>query len=642
MSDTPTPLPINPSLEQLQKRAKERVREARATGNQNAMLADAQFAIAREHGFETWAKLKQHIEALRPPGIELFERLASDLAGAYASGDEKTVRAINADFGTAFPADFHDPDKMRRRMPTWYASEARPTELAFADARQMVAHAYGFENWTKFAAGFMQPGHEPRSAPFFVKRRPPYYTIDWEENRLSVRGPQSRKDWEEIFTVVEEYGISKLKAVGITDDAMMALSDLECVTHLDVSGAKGLTDDGAHYLARMPQLVGLEIGGQHTTLTARAFEPLRGLKRLRHFSSFWTEGFTDAAAAHLAGCDLLESVSVMGSAAGDGLIRALAGKAELRRLETGRGVTDAGIPALHESPAFKRWLGGEVRTGLMGEINTPTRLLIDGDFTDAGIDALTGLEGVAALAFFRHSKEFTAGGLEPLHRLPHLEIFEIEGGRCGDEAMRQIAAIPRLRQLQAQGAVAGDAGWEALSRSETLEYIWGRECPNFGSRGFTALMNLPALRGMGISCKQVGDDALAKLPLCRELRQFVSIGVSDAGFRHVGRCEQLESLYCMYCRDTRDVATEHIRGLERLRTYYAGMTQITDRSLEILGRMESLEKLEFWQCMGITDEGIGHLAGLPKLRRIEIQSSPGVSESVRQLFRKPVRVHYTG
>ncbi len=376
-------------------------------------------------------------------------------------------------------------------------------------------------------------------------------------------------------------------------------------------------------------------------LTAHAFEALRELKGLRRFSSSWTEGFTDAAAAHLAACDLLESVHVIGSAAGDGLIRALAGKRELRYLETGRGVTDAGVCALDEIPAFKRWLGGEVRTGLMGDSKTPTRLLIDGDFTDAGIDALTGLEGVAALAFFWHSKGFTPGGLEALRRLPQNEVFEIDGGRCGDEAMRQIAAIPRLRQLQAQGAVAGDAGWEALSRSETLEYIWGRECPNFGSRGFNALLNLPALRGMGISCKQVEDGALAKLPLCGELRQFVSIGVSDAGFRHVGRCEQLESLYCMYCRDTGDAATEHIRGLKRLRTYYAGMTQITDRSLEILSRMESLEKLEFWQCMGITDAGIAHLAGLPKLLQVEVHSSPGVSEKIRQLFRESVRVHCT-
>ena len=48
----------------------------------------------------------------------------------------------------------------------------------------------------------------------------------------------------------------------------------------------------------------------------------------------------------------------------------------------------------------------------------------------------------------------------------------------------------------------------------------------------------------------------------------------------------------MYCRDTTDTATEHIAAL-RLRYYYAGLTLITDRSLEILGRMTSLEQVEF-------------------------------------------------
>src|SRR5215470_10489810 len=135
--------------------------------------------------------------------------------------------------------------------------------------------------------------------------------------------------------------------------------------------------------------------------------------------------------------------------------------------------------------------------------------MIDGDFTDAGLGGLAKLEGVAALSFFWHSKVFTAAGLDVLRRLPKLEVFGIDGDQCGDEAMRQIAAIPRLRQLQAQGAIAGDAGWEALGRSQTLDYIWGRECPNFTNGGFRALANLPRLHGMGISCKLVDDHALA-------------------------------------------------------------------------------------------------------------------------------------
>ncbi len=145
------------------------------------------------------------------------------------------------------------------------------------------------------------------------------------------------------------------------------------------------------------------------------------------------------------------------------------------------------------------------------------------------------------------------------------------------------------------------------------------------------------LRGIGISCKLVDDNALAALPRFPALRQFVSIDVSDDGFRHIGVSENLESLYCMYCRDTGDAATEHLRGLRKLRDYYAGMTQITDRSLEILGKMEAFEKLEFWQCMSITDAGVAHLAALPKLQRIEIHGSPRVSRGITQLFRRRYR-----
>jgi hypothetical protein len=631
MSESPPPLPSKPlpskpSLEQLQKRAKDRVRELRS-----ATLADAQFAIAREHGFESWAALKHHIEALRPPGIEPFERLANDLAAAYTSGDEQFVRAINANFGTTFPTDFHGPEKVRQLM-----------REPMADARQMVAHAYGFETWAKFAASITQPTADPRSAPVFLSSRPPFYSIDWKQNLLRARGPQTRKNWEEIFAVVEEYGISKLEAGGITDDAIKALAELECVTHLNVGGSKGLTDDGAQHLAHMPQLIELEIGGWHTALTDRAFEPLRHLTQLRQFKSCWTQGFTDQAAEHLTACDLLESVNVTGSLAGDGLIRALAGKTALRFLDTGRTVTDAAIPDLQRVPAFKMWLGGEIHVGLMGASKLPNRLMIDGDFTDTGLAALDGLDGVAALSFFWHSKAFTAAGLEPLRRLPRLEVFGVDGDQCGDEAMRQIASIPRLRQLQAQGATAGDAGWKALSRSQTLEYIWGRDCPNFGSEAFIALADSPAVRGIGISCKLVDDSALAALPRFPALRQFVSIDVSDDGFRHIGSCENLESLYCMYCRDTGDAATEHLRRLQKLRNYYAGMTQITDRSLVILGQMEAFEKLEFWQCMSITDAGVVHLAALPKLQQIEIHGSPKVSRSIIQLFREGVDVHYSG
>src|SRR5687768_1911 len=56
-------LPARPNLEFLKKLAKKRLREMRGNAR-GAKLADAQLAVAREHGFASWRKLKSHVESL--------------------------------------------------------------------------------------------------------------------------------------------------------------------------------------------------------------------------------------------------------------------------------------------------------------------------------------------------------------------------------------------------------------------------------------------------------------------------------------------------------------------------------------------------------------------------------------------------
>jgi len=206
--------------------------------------------------------------------------------------------------------------------------------------------------------------------------------------------------------------------------------------------------------------------------------------------------------------------------------------------------------------------------------------------------------------------------------------------------MRHIAAMPGLRMLMGQGTVATDDGFVSLSRSQTIEYIWGRECPNLKGSGFAALAAMPSLRGIAVSCKHVDDVALSTLTRFPALTELMPMDVTDHGFRHVGHCRQLESLILMYCRGTTDVATEHIAGLSKLKRYYAGGTQITDRSLGLLGQMSSLEHLEFDSCAGITDAGVARLAGLPQLREISIEGSPNVTREGMAIFPATVRVNY--
>ena len=62
----PSQLPQRPNLEFLKKLAKERLDRLRQQ-DPSAALADAQHALAREYGFDSWTKLKAHIDAAAHP-----------------------------------------------------------------------------------------------------------------------------------------------------------------------------------------------------------------------------------------------------------------------------------------------------------------------------------------------------------------------------------------------------------------------------------------------------------------------------------------------------------------------------------------------------------------------------------------------
>lgn len=103
-------LPPRPSLEQYRKQAKDllhatraanpeavermnqcpRVRDQAGAGTlAEYALADAQFVIAREHGFDSWPVFASHVEGLerRDPSVARFEAAA----GAVISGDEPAL-----------------------------------------------------------------------------------------------------------------------------------------------------------------------------------------------------------------------------------------------------------------------------------------------------------------------------------------------------------------------------------------------------------------------------------------------------------------------------------------------------------------------------------------------------------------------
>ena len=115
--------------------------------------------------------------------------------------------------------------------------------------------------------------------------------------------------------------------------------------------------------------------------------------------------------------------------------------------------------------------------------------------------------------------------------------------------------------------------------------------------------------------------------------------IPDAGYRHIGKCEQLESLILMYCRDTTDAATEHITGLRKLSYYFNNYTTITDRTPELLSGMDSIERITFDTCHDLTNAGVARLTRLPRLRELRV-SGQRVTSEVVDAFPPRVSVFY--
>jgi hypothetical protein len=411
--------------------------------------------------------------------------------------------------------------------------------------------------------------------------------LSLEDARLLVAREYGFRNWEALKESTTQPPrpprVRPIPSNKITDEILASMvGNDESITHLDLSGSP---------------------------VTERGLEVLRHLPRL-------------------------ESLNLMFTNTGDGAIRLLAGRESLRHFWSGHQVTDAGLALLHDIPAFKTWLGGEARMALLSYECAPNQLTLRGTFTDRGMQALRGLEGLFGLNVDDARLAISAAAMEPLTSLPNLGWLAVD---ARDDWMPYIADMPRLRFLGVQDTAAGDDGFVALSTSRSIEHIWGRRCHNLRTRGFTALANMPALRALSVSCLNVGDDGLAALPDFPALRELMPMDVPDAGYRHIGKCEQLESLILMYCRDTTDAATEHITSLRNLSYYFNSYTTITDRTPALLSTIDSLERVTFDSCHELTNDGVAALARLPKLRELSV-SGLRITPEVARAFPPGVTV----
>jgi ankyrin repeat protein len=576
--------------------------------------------------FEVAAMLRRASTPAARAAVERFQRMASILLDAYRTGTPEAMERL-----WAHTWHRRSWEAMRRyvqldlgRPPK---TEGEDVPISLDDARWLIARDNGFTSWAdliEHAVDHAADSHPKAAAPFRVLARPT------EELPSSLA---RTRDWDAAIATIRGRGLPGLDANGqMTDEILERVARLEHLTVLRLGGSKNLTDAGVAHLEGMTELRELDLGG--CPITDRSLEIVARLPKLEQLG-LWRTTVTDAGTAGLSRCERLTRVDLAWTPTGDGTIRALAGKERLAHLRAGDLVTDAGLAALHEYPVFKSWQGGEAEFGLTSADAGPNMLMLRGSITDRGLATLVGLDGLFGLNVDDSHLAITSAGLEPLVSLPHLGFLAFD---AKDESMPYIAAMPHLRFLMCQDTEAGDDGFVSLSRSRSIEYIWGRRCHNLRSRGFTALADIPTLRALSVSCKNVDDAGLSTLPRFPSLRELMPMDVPDEGYRHIGRCEQLESLVLMYCRDTGDVATSHLTKLPRLKKYFAGYTRATDRTPQYLSEIDSLESIDLSSIPGITNAGIAALTRLPRLRELRLGGMQHVDLRTLPAFREEVRL----
>ena len=133
-------LPPRPNLEQYKKQAKDLLKRWKsAEPRAKRVLADAQHAIAREHGFDTWKQFTDRIARLTGAAekAEIWKSAEDALIAGDAATLDRLLRAHEKMF--------------RREQPqsSWFGGLT--PDYKAGDARAIVARNHLFDDWDQFA-----------------------------------------------------------------------------------------------------------------------------------------------------------------------------------------------------------------------------------------------------------------------------------------------------------------------------------------------------------------------------------------------------------------------------------------------------------------------------------------------------------
>lgn len=185
---------------------------------------------------------------------------------------------------------------------------------------------------------------------------------------------------------------------------------------------------------------------------------------------------------------------------------------------------------------------------------------------------------------------------------------------CRGDVLRELKQLERLRSLSICTGPPTDAEVELIASLTPLRRLAlsGR----FTDVHMRQIMALPHLRELRIASPLITDEGMKALGRWRHAHTLAlhCEGVTSAGVAHALKAQSLECLDLGRTPVT-DEIMEMVSGLPKLQSLGLAYTRISDSGVQRLAQLRRLQRLDL-SCTAISDSAIAPLAKLPNLRKL--------------------------
>ncbi len=406
-----------------------------------------------------------------------------------------------------------------------------------------------------------------------LSKRPSLRCLDLD----LARNPLSNAAVRHI-TALQQLVTLRLGSRKITSVAPLAgkLPLLE-VLHLR---STGIDDDGLRAMSSFPRLRYLNLMGTEISDAGLVWLSKLGGLRALHLAS---DGVYGHGANHLSGLSQLRVLTLpMGATQLD--LAHLRGLTELRQLQVYVPLTTKNAPHLFALKKLQRLILDKVARGSLAQLSWLGQLRTLILPRTAGDDAMRHVGRLHRLRELDLTKaQITDVGLRRLRGLKRLRSLTLDQTEVGDVGLEVLAGMVELRHLSLNDTRVTGASLRyvaALKRLRVLKLSQARLKPT----DLRHLVGLPVLTLLHVNCTRIGDPGLrvlSQLPAVRSL-SVGGNGITNGGLRFLRKLSHLRSLNIMYNYGISDVGLHHLSACKALRVVTLSCTKVTRRGLKRL------------------------------------------------------------